>query len=111
MKPTTEGSKGNFDMVCISFEKEKERKGLKVVQGASKNSIFNEDMNIKAEDSELRENNTLKTASGNIIKFEEKAFEILKRNRKLKEEKGNTIDFEERKQIINNNKKGQERGA
>ena len=48
MKPTTEGLIANFDMVCISFDKEKEKRGIKVVQGATKNSIFNEEMNIKS---------------------------------------------------------------
>ncbi len=95
MKPTTEGSNAmNFDMVCMSFDKEKER-GLKVVQGASKNSIFDENMNIIAEESELRSNNTLKTKSGNIIKFEEKAFEKVKQHRKYKEEKGIVVNYEE----------------
>lgn len=96
MKPTTEGSVANFDIVCMSFGKENER-GLKVIQGASKNSIFNEEMLIKAEDGKLMENNTLKTENGNIIKFEEKAFEKLKENRKLKAEKGTIVNFEERK--------------
>lgn len=93
MKPTTEGLIANFDIVCMSFGKENER-GLKVIQGASKNSIFNEEMLIKAEDGKLMENNTLKTENGNIIKFKEKAFEKLKENRKLKAEKGTTINFE-----------------
>lgn len=82
MKPTTEGSNAiNFDMVCMSFSKENER-GLKVVQGATKNSIFDEEMLIKAEDGKLMENNTLKSANGNIISFEEKAFEKVKENNK-----------------------------
>lgn len=97
MKPTTEGSSAiNFDMVCMSCGKEKER-GLKVVQGASKNSIFDEEMEIRAEISEIREDNTVKTANGNIIKFEEKAYEIVKENRDLVKQKGTIINFEERK--------------
>ena len=97
MKPTTEGSSAiNFDMVCMSFGKEKER-GLKVVQGASKNSIFDEEMEIRAEISEIRADNTVKTANGNIIKFEEKAYEIVKENRDLVKQKGTIINFEERK--------------
>lgn len=97
MKPTTEGSSAiNFDMVCMSFGKENER-GLKVVQGASKNSIFDEEMEIRAEISEIREDNTVKTANGNIINFEEKAFETVKENRQLVKEKGTIINFEERK--------------
>lgn len=109
MKPTTEGSKGNFDIVCMSFGKTKE-KDLEVVQGATKNSIFNEDMIIKVEDGELRENNTIQSANGNIIKFKEKAFEIVKRNRKLKAERGIVTNFEE---ILTkkNSKREQERGA
>jgi len=91
MKPTTEGSSAiNFDMVCMSFGKEKER-GLKVVQGASKNSIFDEEILIKAEDGILRENNTLESATGNIISFEEKAFEIVKENRKERKTKSKRI--------------------
>lgn len=81
MKPTTEGSIANFDIVCMSFGKEKER-GLKVVQGASKNSIFDEEMTIKVENGVLRKNNTLQSENGNVIKFEEKAFEKLQENRK-----------------------------
>lgn len=100
MKPTTEGSSAiNFDMVCMSFGKENER-GLKVVQGATKNSIFNEEMEIRAEDSKMREDNTIELANGKIIKFEDKAFETIKRNRKLKAEKGNVIDFVEKNKNI-----------
>lgn len=82
MKPTTEGSNAiNFDIVCMSFGKEKER-GLKLVQGAEKNSLFNEEMIIKAENSELRKDNKLQLANGEIINFEEKAFVTIKQNRK-----------------------------
>ncbi len=95
MKPTIEGSVAmNFDMVCMSFDKQKER-GLEVIQGASKNSIFDEDMTIIAEDSELRSNDTIKTKKGNIIKFEQKAFAKVKQNRKLKQERGIVVNFEE----------------
>ncbi len=95
MKPTIEGSVAmNFDMVCMSFDKQKER-GLEVIQGASKNSIFDEDMTIIAEDSELRSNDTIKTKKGNIIKFEQKAFTKVKQNRKLKQERGIVVNFEE----------------
>lgn len=93
MKPTTEGSNA-FDILCMSFNKEKER-GLEVVQGGSKNCIFDEGMFIEAEDGEIRSNDTLKTTKGTIIKFEEKAFERVKRNRKLKNEKGIVVNFEE----------------
>ncbi len=95
MKPTTEGSVAfNYDMVCMSFDKEKER-GLKVVQGASKNSIFDENMSIIAEDSEIRSNDTIKTKEGKIIKFEERAFAKVKQNRKSKQEKGIVVNYEE----------------
>ena len=91
MKPTTEGSSAiNFDILCMSFGKENER-GLKVVQGASKNSIFDEEMVIKAENGTLRENNTLESANGNIIKFEEKAFEKLKENKIGRETKSQRV--------------------
>jgi len=87
MKPTIEGSNAvKFDMLGMSFGKEKQ-KGLKVVHGATKSSVFNEDMTIIAENSELRENNTLKTASGNIISFKEKAFETVKENRNARKTK------------------------
>lgn len=103
MKPTTEGSNTiNFDMVCMSFGKEKER-GLKVVQGATKNSIFNEEVEIKAEDSKMREDNTIETANGKIIKFKERTFEKIKVNRKLKAEKGIVLNFEENVKEKNKN--------
>lgn len=97
MKPTTEGSNAiNFDILCMSFGKENER-GLKVLQGASKNSIFDEEMVIKAESGSLRANNTLETATGNIISFNDKAFEIVKENfksRKTKSKRVSKIDRE-----------------
>lgn len=110
MKPTTEGLIANFDLVCISFDKEKEKRGIKVVQGATKNSIFNEEMNIKVENGELTENNILKSENGNIIEFEKNAFKILKRNRKMKSQKGIVYNFEVEKRA-RNSKKEQERGA
>ncbi|MCI8362309.1 MAG: hypothetical protein HFJ41_04130 [Clostridia bacterium] len=97
MKPTIEGSNArnfNEEMAFISLNKKIER-GFNVIQGASKNSIFDEGMTIIAEDSELRSNNTLKTKNGNIIKFEEKAFEKVKQHRKNKEEKGIVVNYEE----------------
>ncbi len=97
MKPTIEGSNAinfNEEMLFISLNKQIER-GFKVVQGASKNSIFDEDMTIIAEDSELRSNDTIKTKNGNIIKFEEKAFAKVKQNRKSKQEKGIVVNFVE----------------
>ena len=104
MKQTTEVSKMiDFDMVCMSFGKEKER-GLKVVQGAEKNSIFDEGMMINAEDGELKENDTLKLANGNIIKFEERAFKILKNNRKQKEEKGIVLNYQKEAERVRNRK-------
>jgi hypothetical protein len=108
MKPTTEGSKVNFDIVCMSFGKEKE-KDLKIIEGASKNSIFNEEMIINAENGELRSNNTLYSANGKAIKFEDNAFKTVKSNRKQKAEKGIVTNFEN----INkqNNKVEQEREA
>lgn len=110
MKPTTEGSNAiNFDMVCMSYGKENER-GLKVVEGATKNSIFNEEMEIKAEDSEMRKDSTIQTASGRIITFEENAFEKLKENRKLKAKKGNVVDFVEKATENSKNIKSLEKG-
>jgi hypothetical protein len=94
MKPTTEGSQVNFDIECMSFENEKEIV-LKIIEGASKNSIFNEEMIINAEDGELRANNTLCSESGKIIKFEDNSFKTVKSNRKQKAEKGIVTNFED----------------
>ena len=81
MNLATEGSSTiNFDIVCLSFGKDKER-GLKVVQGASKNSIFDEKMELKAERGTLRENDTLQSANGKIIEFKKGSFETLKESR------------------------------
>lgn len=94
MKPTTEGLVSrNFDIVCMSFEKENER-GLKVVQGAEKNSLFNEEMIIKAEDGQLRSNNTLESANGSIIKFANNAFETIKQNTKSRKTENTKADRE-----------------
>lgn len=96
MKPTTEGSSViNFDILCISFGKDKDR-GLKVVQGASKNLIFDEEMSIKAEDCTLRKNNTLETVSGNIITLNDKAFETVQENRKTRKTKSKKVSRTDR---------------
>lgn len=109
MKPTIEGSQDNFEIVCISFAKESKR-SIKVERGSQKENIFDETKFINAEKGELTEDNTLKTANGNIINFEERAFETVKRNRKMKEQKGIVYNFEvEKKTRVS--KKGQERGA
>lgn len=95
MKPTTEGSNAiNFDMVCMSFDKKKER-GLNIIIGAEKNIIFNEEMAIKAENSTLRDNNTLETENGTIINFKEEAFKTVNKNRKMKAKNGNVVVLEE----------------
>lgn len=80
MKPTTEGSNAvNFDFVCLSFGKDKE-KGLKVVEGASKSSIFDDKIEIRTEESDLRENDTLETLNGKIIQFKKGSFKTVKDN-------------------------------
>lgn len=95
MKPTTEGSNAiNFDMTCMSFEKERE-KGLKVIIGAEKNIIFNDEMTITAENSTLRDNNTLETENGTIINFTNNAFKTVEKNRKIKAKNGNVVVQEE----------------
>lgn len=95
MKPTTEGSSAiNFDITCMSFEKEKE-KGLKVIIGAEKNIIFNDEMTITAENSTLRDNNTLEAEKGTIINFANNAFKTVERNRKIKAKNGNALVLEE----------------
>lgn len=109
MKPTIEGLQDNFEMVCISFAKENKR-SIKVERGNKKENIFDETKFINAEDGELTENNTLKTANGNIINFEERAFQIVKRNRRMKERKGIVYNFEVEKKA-KASKKAQERGA
>lgn len=109
MKPTIEGSQDNFEMVCISFAKENKR-SIKVERGSQKENIFDETKFMNAEDGELTENNTLELSNGNIIEFEEKAFQIVKRNRKMKQQKGIVYNFEIEKKT-RTSKKGQERGA
>ena len=47
MNRTTEDSKKEFDIVCMSFGKEKE-KGIEVVEAGEKDSFLNEIMEIKA---------------------------------------------------------------
>lgn len=87
MRPTTEGlSASNFYMTCMSFDKGNQ-KGLEVVQGAYKESIFDENMIINAEHSSLREDNKLQTAKGEIINFKKDAFEIVKINEKNRKTK------------------------
>lgn len=95
MKPTTEGSNAiNFDIVCMSFDKEREKE-LNVITGAEKNIIFNEEMAIRVENSTLRENNTLETENGTIISFKEDAFKTVEKNRKIKAKNGNVVILEE----------------
>lgn len=81
MNLATEGPRPiNLDFCGLAFGKDKER-GLKVVEGASKNSIFNEKMDIRVERSSLRENDTLETENGKIIEFKKGSFATLKENR------------------------------
>ena len=81
MKPTTEGSSAiNFDIVCLSFGKDKQR-GLKVIQGASKNSVFDEKMDLRVERGALNENDTLQSENGKVIYFKKGSFATLKENR------------------------------
>ena len=68
MNRTIEDSK-QFDVVCMSFGKEKQ-KGIEVVEAGEKDSFILQTMEIKAENCELLKNGNLKTEGGkNIINF------------------------------------------
>ena len=107
MKPTTDDSIIiDFELRSISFEKGNAR-GLEVVEGALKESISiakaisNEEMEIKAEEGDLFENNTLKSVSGKITKFPENSYnKIIKNARKRGTGKvieiSSKTDFDER---------------
>lgn len=98
MQPTTEGSKlFNFDIVCMSFGKEKE-KGINVVQGAVKTSIFNDNIELKVEEGKLKDNDTIETLNGEIIKLKKGSYKTIKQNRKMKKEKGIILNYEEKKE-------------
>ena len=81
MNQRTEGTSAmKFDFVCLSFGKDKE-KGLRVVQGALKESVFDENMIIKAENGALRENDTLELVNGQVLEVEKGTYNRLKENR------------------------------
>jgi hypothetical protein len=80
MKEATEGSNTVvFDFECLTFGKDKE-KGLKVVQGASKSTIFNEKMEIQTYEGELKANNELDSNTGRTIQFPEGTFKTIVKN-------------------------------
>lgn len=102
MNRTIEDSK-QFDVVCMSFGKEKQKE-INVVESGEKDSFLEQTMDIKAENSELLENGNLKTESGkSIIKFADYAqaknnkesriteFAILKDKRKSKKDNEQVI--------------------
>lgn len=64
MNQTSGGSK--FDIVFMSFGKENQ-KGIAVESAGEKDTIFNDNMAITAENSKLLENGNLETQKGNII--------------------------------------------
>ena len=90
MNPTTKDLNiKKFDIRAISFEKGKQR-GIEVIEGAQKNSIFNDEMEIIAQKSELQSNDTLLTKNGQVIVFPKESFNTLKNNIKNR----NTIGLE-----------------
>ena len=67
MNRTTADSR-DYDVVCMSFAKEKQR-GIEVVEAGEKDNLFEENMIIHTENSEILENGTMKTEAGKIINF------------------------------------------
>lgn len=69
MNRTIEDSKKGYDIVCMSYSKEKQRgKGIKVVKAGKKDSFIEADSKeLKTKNSELFENNKLEEETGNII--------------------------------------------
>lgn len=67
MSRTIEDSK-NFDVVCMSFGKEKQ-KGIKVVKAGKKDCFkeATESKDLKTENSKLYKNNNLEEEEGNVI--------------------------------------------
>lgn len=100
MNHTIEDSK-NYDVVCISFGKEKER-GIEVTENGSKDSFLEQTMEIKAKSSELQSNGRLK--GNNIHKFNDyKKLKENNKNRLTKHALEMAIARGEEKQIINYN--------
>lgn len=94
MKPTIEGSNiKKFDIRAITFEKGRER-GIEVIEGAQKNSIFDDEMELKAQKGELQSNDTLVSINGKLVVFPKESFNTLKNNRKKR--KTRSIDRETR---------------
>lgn len=86
MKKATEDSNTIvFDFECLTFGKDKE-KGLKVVQGASKSTIFNEKMELQTYEGDLKSNNELDSETGKTIKFPEGTFKVIIKNNKQRKE-------------------------
>lgn len=65
MNRTTADSR-DYDVVCMSFAKEKQ-KGIEVLEAGEKDNLFGENMIIHAGNSEILENGTIKTEVGQII--------------------------------------------
>ena len=83
METTREGQVINFTIRAMSWLKGKER-GIEVIEGATKDSVFDDKMEIKAQEGSLRSNDTIETESGKIIKFKDNSFNRVKHNREVR---------------------------
>ena len=84
MVQTTGNRKKNFEFDCLTFGKDKE-KGLKVIQGASKSTIFDEKLEINTHEGDLNSNNELESETGKFIQYKEGTYkEVVKNNRQRK---------------------------
>ena len=82
-----------FDIRAMSWLKGKE-KGIEEIEGATKNSIFDDKMELRAQEGDLRSNNTLETETGKIIKFKQGSYERVAKNNKVRKE-GKVVAFED----------------
>lgn len=82
-----------FDLRAMSWLKGKER-GIEVVEGVTKDSLFDDKMELKAQNGELRSNDTLETENGKIVQFKEGSYKKILKNNKARKE-GKLVAFEE----------------
>ena len=84
MKPANEGL---IEFNIISFDKEKEVKGINDKHAGSQLSkiLFGENMEIKTEEFELRENDTCVSKDGNIISMPKNSYKKCARNKQYRE--------------------------
>ena len=88
MENTAEGQVINFTIRAMSWLKGKER-GIEVIEGATKDSVFDDKMEIKAQEGDLRSNDTIETENGKIIEFKDNSFKTLKHNRETRKIESN----------------------